>query len=231
MGADGHIAVLNFASATNPGGGFKGGAQAQEESLARSSALYPCLAKFVDCHYSLPLKSGLYTHSLIFSPLVPFFKDDDGHLCPPRLCSVVTSPACNAKKINDKSDKRLVAQVCSAMRERVRRVFHLAAAENVRVLILGAWGCGVFGGCPAQMAELFKEAITDPKFSGIRFIFAIPDARMRATFNAVLNRATPAPNILSIRSRNEAHEKGRHWKGRSHHRSCRHTWEDGDPFN
>ena len=46
----GHLACLNFASAKNPGGGFLGGAQAQEESLARSSALYPCLLEQRD-HY------------------------------------------------------------------------------------------------------------------------------------------------------------------------------------
>ena len=33
------VAVLNFASAKNPGGGFLSGSQAQEESLARSSGL------------------------------------------------------------------------------------------------------------------------------------------------------------------------------------------------
>jgi uncharacterized protein (TIGR02452 family) len=34
------IMCLNFASAKNPGGGFINGAEAQEESLARTSALY-----------------------------------------------------------------------------------------------------------------------------------------------------------------------------------------------
>ena len=34
------IGVLNFASAKHPGGGFRGGSQAQEESIARSSTLY-----------------------------------------------------------------------------------------------------------------------------------------------------------------------------------------------
>lgn len=35
--------VLNFASASNPGGGVTHGSSAQEESICRCSTLYPCL--------------------------------------------------------------------------------------------------------------------------------------------------------------------------------------------
>ena len=50
---DAKIAVLNFASAVNPGGGVRAGSAAQEESLCRCSTLYPTLnqPRIWDCYY------------------------------------------------------------------------------------------------------------------------------------------------------------------------------------
>ena len=46
------VAVLNFASGKTPGGGFKGGSMAQEESLAYCSALHPTQMQFFDRLYA-----------------------------------------------------------------------------------------------------------------------------------------------------------------------------------
>ncbi|MCA9020289.1 MAG: TIGR02452 family protein [Planctomycetaceae bacterium] len=66
----GRIGVLNFASAKNPGGGFLGGSQAQEESLARSSSLYASLNLFHNQYYETHrrLRSAFYSDRMIYSP-------------------------------------------------------------------------------------------------------------------------------------------------------------------
>jgi len=88
-------AALNFASAKNPGGGFLGNAKAQEEDLARASALYSCLLTqplYYDTNRRTP--SMLYTDHIIYSPDVPFFRDDTLTLLEaPFLASVITAPA------------------------------------------------------------------------------------------------------------------------------------------
>ncbi|OJJ18063.1 TIGR02452 family protein [marine bacterium AO1-C] len=155
---EGHqdIAVLNFASAKNPGGGFLGGSQAQEESLARSSALYPCLEK----HKSLYLanrkrRTGLYSDHMIYSPQVPVFRDDDGDfLDAPYPLSFITSPAVNAGSVKENYPQEL-EMVEDTMLKRTEKVLSLAVSYQHPVLVLGAWGCGVFKNNPKDIAHYF----------------------------------------------------------------------------
>src|SRR5262245_22359020 len=88
---------LNFASAKHPGGGFLGGARAQEESLARSSGLYRCIARQREMYdFNRSYGSCLYSDYMLYSPKVPVFRDDDGELLEePYLASFITSPAVN----------------------------------------------------------------------------------------------------------------------------------------
>src|SRR5207253_5281746 len=92
------VIALNFASAKNPGGGFLAGSQAQEESLARSSALYACLEPQREFYeHNRALRSALYSDHILFSPGVPVFRDDAGRLLDePYLVSFITAPAVNA---------------------------------------------------------------------------------------------------------------------------------------
>lgn len=152
--------VLNFASAKNPGGGFLGGAQAQEESLARSSSLYPCLtAHSAMYEFNRRGSSCFYSDQMIYSPRVPVFRDDDGALLDqPYLVSFLTSPAVNAGVVKQKEPEK-VGQIEAVNRERARKVLWVAGAHGHRVLVLGAWGCGVFQNEPDMMARIFDELL------------------------------------------------------------------------
>ena len=68
------VSCLNFASAKNPGGGFLGGSEAQEESLVRSSALYDSLVKQTRYYeYNRNKRTALYSDYIIYTPDVPVF--------------------------------------------------------------------------------------------------------------------------------------------------------------
>jgi len=154
----GRVAALNFASAKNPGGGFLNGSQAQEESLARASALYACLQSqtgYYDANRASP--SLLYTDHLIVSPRVPVFRDDQGRLLEePWEVTVLTSPAPNTGAIA-RNDPATLAAVEPSFRRRIEQVLAAAVVHGQTALVLGAWGCGVFGNDPAMVAGLFGE--------------------------------------------------------------------------
>ncbi len=171
------VGVLNFASAKNPGGGFLNGSQAQEESLARSSALYASLLKvfaFYERHRAQA--SCLYSDEMIFSPDCPVIRNDDGDLLSqPLLASFITSPAPNAGATADNRphESHLIPDV---LQRRSELVLALAAAQGLSTLILGAWGCGVFRNDPVLVAQAFATHLSGTWSGRFRkIIFSVLD--------------------------------------------------------
>lgn len=156
----GDVACLVFASARNPGGGFLNGAQAQEESLARASALHACqqaASQFYAFHRRQP--DPRYSDRVIYSPSVPVFRSDDGDLLPrPHLVSFLTCAAPNMTAITA-SQPGHASSVPAILCARAGRILQIAAAHRHSRLVLGAWGCGVFGNDPATVAGAFGSVL------------------------------------------------------------------------
>jgi len=169
------VCVLNFASATNPGGGVVHGSSAQEEAICRCSTLYPCLNtkemwdKFYKPHRNAD--NPLYNNDCIFTPAVKVFKGDVNF---PELLAekdwwdvdVITCAAPNLRKIpsNQMNPNAGSKQADISHEElralytgRVQRIFEVAMANKADVLILGAFGCGAFCNPPKLVAEVFAK--------------------------------------------------------------------------
>jgi uncharacterized protein (TIGR02452 family) len=184
----GPVAALNFASARNPGGGFLNGSHAQEESLARSSALYASqlrAGEFYERHRAS--SSMMYSDAMILSPDCPIIRDDDGRLLDePQMASFITSAAPNAGAAAGKRREDLSA-IPDVFRRRSEYVLALAASQGYRQLVLGAWGCGVFRNDPEVVAESFASHLRHGLWAGRfdRVVFSVLDtSASQTTFKA-----------------------------------------------
>lgn len=189
---DNHIALLNFASARNPGGGFLNGAKAQEEDLCRCSGLYPCLLQCMN-YYDANRKqdSLLYTDYMIFSPHVPFFKTrGTGELlAKPFLVSVITAPAPNSGPFL-RSNPGQSELLRATFVRRWQNVLCLANEQGVNHLLLGAWGCGAFGGDPTVASQTAREAVNSHGCELDKIVFAIPNKGRQSKANLEAFRQT-----------------------------------------
>jgi len=175
--------ALNFASAKHPGGGFRGGARAQEESLARGSGLYACLKGHPMYAFHQARADAMYTDYAIYSPDVPVLRDNEGTLLDqPYRCSFITAPAVNAKVVLHRSRERC-AEVRDTMNRRIQKVLAIAAAHGHVALVLGAWGCGIFRNNCHAVAEGFQQALQG-QFQGVfeRVVFAVLDPSEECRF-------------------------------------------------
>ncbi|MDR3247131.1 MAG: TIGR02452 family protein [Prevotellaceae bacterium] len=173
------IGCLNFASAKNPGGGFLSGAQAQEESLARASSLYPTLTKFQEMYdYNRSRQTYLYSDYMIYSQDVVFFRNDAGKLLPqPYKMDILTSPAVNIGAMKQNNPKEL-SSAKDVMLKRIDKILSVFVLHKAANLVLGAYGCGVFQNDPKDVAQYFAEYLTkDGKYAHCfnNIVFAVFD--------------------------------------------------------
>ena len=188
------IAVHNFASATNPGGGVKTGSSAQEESLCRCSTLYDSLnqRRIWDAYYGPNRGTGNYlaTDTCIWTPDVVVCKSDES--LPKRLpkeewltVDVVTCAAPNLRRTKANLSNPGVArhggvtltELFEIHRRRARFLLTVCAAEGIDCLVLGAFGCGAFRNDPYLVSSAWHQEIEPMRkhFDLIEFaIFHMP---------------------------------------------------------
>lgn len=180
-----------------PGGGFRNGAKAQEESIARVSSLYASLITPTGSQfYKKDVRSqegATYSHSMVYSPRVVVFAKDDGTtLEQPYEISVATSPAVNAGVVREQNlhqdegkveraiarivglrfffeGTRGIADLSFEMRERMGRILALFENRGDRWLILGSYGTGVFRNAVETVAGIWADLLLreDSRFNGV----------------------------------------------------------------
>lgn len=175
---DKKICVLNFASATNPGGGVKNGSSAQEESLCRCSTLYPTLdqKRMWDLYYSVNRAQSdpLHTDACIYSPDIVICKTDES--IPRRLPDdrfiMVDVITCAAPNLREKPSNAYNPDNGNAVHitpdelyklhlKRAKHILHIAAYNCADMLILGAFGCGAFQNDPNVVAKAYRDALKE----------------------------------------------------------------------
>ena len=192
------LALLDFASFVNPGGGYERGAWAQEEAICSESTLFNVLREqkaWYAANRSRSINCELYRNRGLVVPKVRF--EREGYHS---YADVIVVAAPNARRARENyriKDDALVA----AMRDRIRFVLAIADELGHQKLVLGAYGCGVFGWDAEVVARLFLEELASGTHVASQVTFAIPNnrfdehlARFEHAF-ACFPEANPAPYV------------------------------------
>ncbi|WP_125709325.1 TIGR02452 family protein [Lacticaseibacillus porcinae] len=171
-----HVGVMNFASPTNPGGGVEFGAKAQEESIAKGTYLVPALRQFESSYYApnrAEPNGGLNTPNLIYSQHVRQVFDHEGQMLVGRYVDIVTVAAPNLRRYPDLDETKALVDI----EQKIMQTLRAFKANSVRVPILGAFGCGVFGNSAYAVGKLFGQSLRRREFNGAwdEVVFALYD--------------------------------------------------------
>lgn len=155
-----NVFALNFANATTPGGGFLVGHSAQEESIFRNTTIIPSIFKNTKMYsYNiLHYNKQLYHDKMIVSKSISVIRGNDGNLIEsPAVASFITSPAVFATVAKRKGAS--VKKINEIMTQRIDKILNVCYKEGADVVVLGSFGCGVFGNNPEDVSLIFKDLI------------------------------------------------------------------------
>jgi len=177
--------ALIFGSAKKPGGGVLSGAKAQEEDVSLSTTWY---FNVKDCneYYKIKHEDLLYSENCLYVKEAFYLMDDHGFEDNLKKISLIGCAAPNLKEMSSKNPltKEEIMNIYNVLKTRIKSILVLAEKEKHPNIILGAWGCGVFGLNPLIVSSIFKEVTDNTIYSGT-IIFAIPDAYNYGIFKAL----------------------------------------------
>ena len=79
---------------------------------------------------------------------------------------------------------------------KIKNLIEIAAALGITQLILGAWGCGVFGNKPETVAAAFKKAIDETNVE-MTITFAVPGSQDDGSIYQIFQKELEAKNYLT----------------------------------
>ena len=173
------MAVLAFASFTNPGGGYIQGYMGREATLCADSYLYNVLdkqRKWYGENRRRNINCELYRNRALVVPAVRF---DRNHVH--AYADVIVAAAPNAKRARQEyrvGDDALL----DALRDRIRFVLAICDELGREKLVLGAWGCDNNGFDAEAVAELFRKELASGDFKVKQVFFAVPSTRWDEDF-------------------------------------------------
>ncbi len=160
---NGRELVLNLASAARPGGAIREGANGQEEDLCRKSTLLLSLEsdeakRYYD--YNNALNTHMGSDAVVITPNVAVVRDNTGELLDqPYWLSVMS---CSAPMVRLGLEGKSEEEYRDMLYVRISGMLRCAASLGYKNLVLGAFGCGVFGNDAAVVSDAFYKAFSGP---------------------------------------------------------------------
>ena len=186
---DRRIAVLNCASYSNPGGGVREGAIAQEEDLFRRTNLFRSLYQYADYAplYDLQRKYPQYPLNKhfggVYSSNVTVFRTTSAKgykLMEEPFCIDVISAASVYRPELDVTRRHFAdKEDIVTVKDTIRTIYRIGLVNHVKCLILCPLGCGAFKNPPYDVARFLKEILEEPEFKNKYevVVFAILDKK------------------------------------------------------